>query len=173
MNASNKFNADIIWLDQDDLDLNDNYIIKFYNNHSETVDIHPNYNINIKNLEQESYKDFKLNYIGNFDIEISDKVAINNYDTNQELGSFILIDKITNFTKAAGMIRKSHLASDIIPISQNIFHSISDINNNDRAKLMKQSQSCIGLLVYLEVVSRQLLIYLIKYYLDWVSIVLF
>ena len=143
LNASNKFNADIIWLDQDDLDLNDNYIIKFYNNHSETVDIHPNYNINIKNLEQESYKDFKLNYIGNFDIEISDKVAINNYDTNQELGSFILIDKITNFTKAAGMIRKSHLASDIIPISQNIFHSISDINNNDRAKLMKQKPSCI------------------------------
>ena len=103
-----KFNADLIWLDHQEFDTNKDYLIRFYNNDSSTVSITPKFTYKIDTLEHEDFTDFGLNHIGNFDVEISHPTALTNYQTNQELGSFILIDRISNFTVGAGMIR-NHL----------------------------------------------------------------
>lgn len=142
---SNKFNADLIWLDHDEFQINKEYLVKFYNNEALTIKIDPKFIYNINNLSEERFDNFKLNNIGNFNIEINDNIGIANYDKTKELGSFILIDKISNFTAAAGMVRHSNLSEDVSPISQNISYSNIDIANADRAKIKNQKPCCIWL----------------------------
>ena len=142
---SNKFNANLIWLDHEDLSHDKEYIIKFYNNKTETINISPKFNYNINSLAEEKYEVFKLNQIGNFDIEIAGKMALTNYKKNKELGSFILIDKISNFTVAAGMVNQTNISKAQIPVSKNIFPTDIDIKNIDRAKLKNQKPACIWL----------------------------
>ncbi len=145
LSNSNKFNADLIWLDHDELKKNKDYLVKFYNNEVSTTKIDPKFIYNINNLSKEKFNNFKLNTIGNFDIEINNKIPITNYDKNKELGSFILIDKISNFTVAAGMVKYSNLSTDSLPVSKNISYSNIDVTNFDRAKIKKQKPCCIWL----------------------------
>jgi len=46
----------------------------------------------------------KLNDIARVQIDLSQKIAFDFYEKNKLMGAFILIDKITNNTSAAGMI---------------------------------------------------------------------
>jgi len=46
----------------------------------------------------------KLNAIGLCDIEVSEPVVVESYQQHAGTGSFILIDKMTNATVAAGMV---------------------------------------------------------------------
>ncbi|MFT6219957.1 MAG: bifunctional enzyme CysN/CysC [Rickettsiales bacterium] len=145
LTSSSKFNADLIWLDHKKLNLRKEYLIKFYNNEALTVRFDPKFKYNISNLKEENFDDLKFNQIGNLDFEINANIALSSYEINKELGSFILIDKITNFTAAAGVIKKSNISSQIIPTSQNIFHSKIDIKTADRAKIKNQKPLCIWL----------------------------
>jgi len=145
LNNSSNFNADLIWLDHEEFDANKEYSIKFYNNEVSTTNFSPKFIYNIENLETQDFAEFKLNQIGNFDIEINNNVALTNYDINKELGAFILIDKISNFTVGAGMVRNPNIAKEITPVSKNIFATNIDIDNDKRAKLKKQKPLCIWL----------------------------
>lgn len=145
LSNSTNFNADIIWLDHEELNQEKDYIIKFYNNECFVTNIEPKFIYNISSLKEENFKNFKLNTIGNFDLEISNNIALSNYEMNQELGSFIIIDKISNFTVGAGMIGNSNISSAKAPISENISLSKIDITHSDRAKMKDQKPCCIWL----------------------------
>ena len=145
LSHSTKFNADLIWLDHEEFEQKKDYIIKFYNNECFTTKIEPKFIYNIHNLGKEKFDNFSLNTIGNFDIDISSNVAVSNYDKNQELGSFIIIDKISNFTVASGMIRNATISNTESPVSKNIFQSKIDIANSDRALIKNQKPYCIWL----------------------------
>lgn len=142
---SSYFNADLIWLDHEKLNAKREYLIKFYNNESSTVKLDQNFTYDTHSLKEKKSKDFTLNQIGNFDVEISNNTAITRYKTNRELGSFILIDKISHFTVGAGMIRKLNISSDVLPISKNITYSIIDIKSSDRARMKNQKPLCLWL----------------------------
>lgn len=145
LSGSSKFNADLIWLSNKEFNPKKEYIIKFYNNDGLTVKIDQKFIYSISNFKKQKLSNFTLNQIGNFDFEIDRNVAICTYKKNKELGSFILIDKISNFTVGAGMIRKENFTKKISPISKNIFHSNIDVKNSDRAKIKNQKPLCIWL----------------------------
>jgi bifunctional enzyme CysN/CysC len=61
--------------------------------------------VNINSLEELAARRLELNEIGLANISLSEAVAFEPYATNPDLGGFILIDRLTNATVGAGMIR--------------------------------------------------------------------
>ena len=61
--------------------------------------------ININSLEQLAARQLDLNEIGVANMSLSEAIAFEPYGVNHDLGGFILIDRLTNATVGAGMIR--------------------------------------------------------------------
>ena len=92
---------------------------------TQTVAAHvqaPKYQVNINNLEHLATKSLELNSIGVAEVATDKPIVFEPYDINREMGGFILIDKITNATIAAGMLHFS------LRRSKNIHWQPVDIN---------------------------------------------
>jgi bifunctional enzyme CysN/CysC len=65
----------------------------------------PKYEINVNTLDHLAAKTLDLNGIGVVEISTDKPVVFESYADNHTLGGFILIDKLTNATVAAGMLQ--------------------------------------------------------------------
>jgi sulfate adenylyltransferase subunit 1 (EFTu-like GTPase family) len=101
----NRFTASIVWMDEQVLEVNRRYLLKHTSNTVQARVIAIRQRLDIATLEQASAEILVLNEIGVVDIESVQPLNIDSYSLNHTTGSFILIDEMTNFTVAAGMIR--------------------------------------------------------------------
>jgi bifunctional enzyme CysN/CysC len=62
------------------------------------------YRTNVNSFRKEDAAGLALNEIGRVEIETARPLAVDAYQRNRRLGSFILIDRLTNATVAAGMM---------------------------------------------------------------------
>jgi len=89
-----------------------------------------------------------LNEIGRCHITLHRPIAFDPYDRNRATGAFIIIDRLSNATVAAGMIvdrivsKPGHKKA---PVSQNIVKSDSLVSADDRQKLLGQHGATIWL----------------------------
>ena len=86
--VGNRFEADIVWMDERSLDPDRVYLLK----HGATT------------VSAEIDRPFKLNEIGAATVVASRPIVFDTYGADRATGSFILIDPATNFTAGAGMI---------------------------------------------------------------------
>jgi len=148
LSKSFSFVADIIWMDKDAMDITKEYIIKFYNNNANTKSIKLNYIYDIERLNKKYNHNntLLLNQIANVNIEIDSNIPITLYTLNKELGSFILIDKFSNATVVAGII-KGFLNSkeEFATKTTNIKIENSHITFLERAEIKNQKPFCLWL----------------------------
>jgi bifunctional enzyme CysN/CysC len=98
-----------------------------------TATLHPpKYQINVNTLEHLAAKTLELNAIGIVNLSTDRPLVFEPYAASRELGGFIVIDKLTNATVAAGMIHFS------LRRSQNIHWQALDISRESRARLKNQ-----------------------------------
>ena len=64
----------------------------------------PKYKVNVNTLEHTAAKTLELNEIGVCNINVDRPVPFDAYDDNREMGAFILVDRFSNATVAAGML---------------------------------------------------------------------
>ena len=89
-----------------------------------------------------------LNEIGRCHITLHRPIAFDPYDRNRATGAFIMVDRLSNATVAAGMIvdrivsKPGHKKA---PVSQNIVKSDSLVSVADRQKLLGQHGATIWL----------------------------
>lgn len=103
---TNNFQATIIWMSDKKLELDQRYYIKIANNIT-TIQVQEIlYKKDINTLQNIQNDQIMLNDIALCQINLEEKLALKIYRENKFLGSFILIDKYTNQTIAAGMIEK-------------------------------------------------------------------
>jgi len=85
------------------------------------------YRLNISSLEHQAAKTLQLNEIAQVNLSLDQPIAFMAYADNRTLGGFILIDRVTNGTVAAGMIefalRRAH----------NIHWQALDVSKRSRA----------------------------------------
>jgi bifunctional enzyme CysN/CysC len=133
------FNASVCIISNDNLYKGRNYIIRIGNKETNVninkiknkLDIEKNIKINSKEL--------LINDLGEIEFNCDDLIAFTSFDKNQFLGSFILIDTITNNTVAAGKINYA------LRKSQTVFNEISFINSTHKSILFRQTTKCIWL----------------------------
>ena len=108
-----------------------------------TATVNPlKYKINVNTLEHVAAGRLELNDIGVVELELDQPVVFEPYAKNRELGGFILMDRMTNNTVAAGTL---HFA---LRRSQNVQWQFLDVNRKARAELNRQKPCVLWLTGY-------------------------
>ncbi len=100
---NDSFEAFLVWMDEEPIK-NREYTLKIYTKETNAIISKILFKKDINTWEKLEAKLLQLNDIARVQIDLSENVAFDFYESNKATGSFILIDKITNNTVAAGMI---------------------------------------------------------------------
>ncbi|MFT3688712.1 sulfate adenylyltransferase subunit CysN [Paenirhodobacter sp.] len=134
--VADQFEASIVWMDEAEMLPGRPYLLKIGTQMVTATVTEPKYEVNVNTLDHLASKTLKLNAIGVCNISTDRPVPFEPYAVNHDLGGFILIDRMTNATVAAGMI---HFA---LRRSQNIHWQAVDINREAHAA-QKNQKPCV------------------------------
>ena len=101
---SRNFEAMLVWMDEEPMDVNKQFYIKQTTNTTRARIDSIKYKVNVNTMEQSEVDHLQLNEIGRVVFTTGKELFFDPYHTNKQTGAFILIDPITNNTSAVGMI---------------------------------------------------------------------
>ena len=102
---SNAFEADIVWMHETPLETGRPYDLKLATRDLTGQVSHIDYQVDVNTLEHKDAEHLELNAIGRCQVELTAEVPVDDYRKSPGTGSFIVIDRLTNVTIGAGMIR--------------------------------------------------------------------
>ena len=140
--AADQFEATIVWMDEDEMIPGRGYWLKLGTQTVTATVQQPKFEINVNSLEHLAAPTLALNAIGVAEIATDRDVVFEPYavpgsSPNRALGGFILIDKLTNATVAAGMI---HFA---LRRAINIHRQHLDISREVHARIKGQQPAVL------------------------------
>jgi bifunctional enzyme CysN/CysC len=97
----------------------------------------PKYQVNVNTMEHLAAKTLELNAIGVANLSTDKQIVFEPYEVNRTLGGFILVDKITNATVAAGMLHFS------LRRAQNVHWQATDVSREHHAGLKNQKPAVL------------------------------
>jgi bifunctional enzyme CysN/CysC len=133
---ADQFEAKLVWLSEDTLYPGRSYLLKIGHQTVNASITKIKHQINVNNYETQAARSLSLNAIALCHLHTQKPILFEPYAENRHLGSFILIDKLTNNTVGAGLID--------FPLhrSLNITTQIFEVNQASRASL-KQQKPCV------------------------------
>jgi bifunctional enzyme CysN/CysC len=105
--VADQFQATIVWMDQEDLLPGRAYWLKLGTQTVSATVQPPRHVICVNTMAELSAKTLSLNDIGVAEVYTDRGIVFESYADSHDLGGFILIDKLTNATVAAGMLNFS------------------------------------------------------------------
>jgi len=129
---ADQFEAHVVWMHEEALLPGRSYLIKMGANTAPALVSSLKYKIDVNTLENHAGKTLELNEIGVCNISIDKALSFDPFNENRSTGSFILIDRYTNATVAAGMIDFA------LRRATNIHRQPLDIDKQERAKMLDQ-----------------------------------
>jgi bifunctional enzyme CysN/CysC len=130
--AADQFEATLVWMADDAMIPGRAYWLKLATQSVSATVQAPKYEINVNTLDHLAAKTLDLNGIGVVELSTDKPIVFEAYADNHSLGGFILIDKLTNATVAAGMLHFS------LRRAQNVHWQATDIDRDMRAGLKNQ-----------------------------------
>ncbi|ATE63974.1 sulfate adenylyltransferase subunit CysN [Rhizorhabdus dicambivorans] len=135
--AADQFEATVVWMDEAEMLPGRPYWLKL-GTQTVSATVHaPKYQVNVNSMEHLAAKTLDLNAIGVVTLATDRAIAFEPYADNRDLGGFILIDKMTNATVAAGML---HFA---LRRAQNVHWQATDVTREKRADLKNQKPAVL------------------------------
>ena len=134
--VADQFEATLVWMDEHAMLPGRPYLLKIGTQTVTATVTEPKYEVNINTLEHLASRTLGLNAIGVCNLSIDRAIPFEAYAVNPDLGGFILIDRISNATVAAGMI---HFA---LRRSQNIHWQALEVNREAHASI-KTQKPCV------------------------------
>jgi bifunctional enzyme CysN/CysC len=130
--VADQFAADLIWFDAEPLFAGRAYVLR-----TETDDIPATvtaikFRTDVNTFAEEAVKSLSMNEIGETNISLQAPLAFDTYDDNRLTGAFVLIDRVSNATVAAGLIRHP------LRRASNVHWQALDITNQSRAEQKHQ-----------------------------------
>lgn len=101
---SNGAKAKLVWMGEQPLVENRQYDLKIASKKTQVSIARIEHRINVNTLAQEPCDELKLNEVASVELSFAEKLIFDYYDDVRDTGGFILIDRLTNVTVAAGMI---------------------------------------------------------------------
>ena len=130
--VADQFEAQIVWMADSPLVPGRAYWLKSATQSVSVTVQAPKYTINVNTMEHVAAETLELNAIGVAHITTDRAITFEPYAQNRTLGGFILIDKITNSTVAAGMLQSA------LRRAENVHWQALDITREARASLKTQ-----------------------------------
>jgi len=135
--VADQFEANIVWMADEPLIPGRAYWLKL-GTQTVSATIHaPKYQVNVNTMEHLAAKTLELNAIGVAEIATDKPIVFEAYAESRTLGGFILIDKLTNGTVAAGMLNFS------LRRAQNVHWQALDIGRELHAGLKNQKPAVL------------------------------
>ena len=131
--AADQFEANLVWMADEPMTPGRAYWLKLGTQVVSATVQSPKYQINVNTMEHLAAKTLDLNAIGLAEVTTDRAIVFEAYASNHTLGGFILIDKITNATVAAGMLNFS------LRRAQNVHWQAIDIGREAHARQKGQS----------------------------------
>ena len=139
VHVADQFEATIVWMDEAEMLPGRPYWLKIgAQTVSATVQA-PKYQVSVNSMEHLAAKTLDLNAIGVANLSTDRQIPFEPYADNRNLGGFILIDKMTNATVAAGMIHFALRRAD------NVHWQATDIGRDHHATLKNQKAAVLWL----------------------------
>ncbi|WP_068072118.1 sulfate adenylyltransferase subunit CysN [Novosphingobium lentum] len=135
--AADQFEASVVWMADEALIPGRAYWLKLGTQLVSATVQAPKYVVNVNTMEHLAAKTLELNAIGVAEVSTDKPVVFESYEANRTLGGFILIDKITNATVAAGMIHFS------LRRAQNVHWQALDITREAHAGMKNQQPAVL------------------------------
>lgn len=128
-NITKSITSDILWMDDNPLLLQHEYILQLGSSSTVAVVKQINYKTDVNSGDKLPASVLRKNEIANCTISLADKITAAEFTAYPVLGSFILIDRLSNMTSACGVIRNVQqltdddysFVSDNIKISATLF----------------------------------------------------
>jgi bifunctional enzyme CysN/CysC len=135
--VADQFEATLVWMSEQPMLRGRNYLMKI-GTRTATATVMPlKYKVNVNTLEHVAASSLDLNEIGVVDFELDRPIAFDSYQENRDTGGFILIDRITNDTVGAGMLRFA------LRRSQNLHLQALDIDKAAHASIKGQKPAVL------------------------------
>ena len=137
LEVADQFETVMIWMHEDAMIPGRAYDLKIDSQTVAATVAAPKYEINVNTLDEMAAKTLELNAIGVATVTTDRPIPFAAYADNRSLGGFILIDRMTNATVAAGLInfalRRAH----------NIHWQATDISREHHAKVKNQKPAVL------------------------------
>ncbi len=108
----NMFTVKLLWMDDTRLVSGKNYMLKIGTKRIPAVVMDIKYKIDVNTRDRINTDTIYKNEIAVCDISTSEKIVIDEFGQNPDLGSFILIDRVSHMTSACGVVTKMVSRSD-------------------------------------------------------------
>jgi len=139
VHAADQFEATIVWMDEAEMLPGRPYWMKIGSQTVTATIQTPKYQVNVNSMEHLAAKTLELNAIGVANLSTDRQIPFEPYADNRNLGGFILIDKMSNATVAAGMINFALRRAD------NVHWQATDITREHHAGLKNQKAALVWL----------------------------
>ncbi|NHI00648.1 sulfate adenylyltransferase subunit CysN [Oceanimonas sp. MB9] len=135
--TADQFESTLVWMHEDALLPGRPYLLKIGTKTVTASVTDIKYQVNVNTLEHVAAKKLDLNGIAVCNLSLDRAIAFDDYQSNKDTGGFILIDRLSNNTVAAGMLHFS------LRRSQNIHMQHVDVNKEARALAKNQKPSVL------------------------------
>lgn len=133
------FAADLLWMDDDRLMPGRNYMVKIGTQLVPATVMNIRYRIDVNTGAEVSAEYILKNELARCEISVSSRIVFDLFSNSRDLGSLILIDRVTNMTSACGVVRKA------LDRGSNLTWHNMDINRSLREGQMGQMAQTIWL----------------------------
>ena len=135
--VADQFETTLIWMDEDEMLPGRPYAMQIGTQSVTAILQAPKYEVNVNTLEHLAARTLKLNAIGICNLSVSKPIFFESYAKLPALGGFILIDRASNRTVAAGLI---HFA---LRRAHNIHWQAIEINRDAHAAQKNQKPKLV------------------------------
>ena len=147
--AAQDFDAAIVWMGEEPLVAGKEYYFKHTTKVVSGTINKLRYQIDVNTLSRQDAAKLALNEIGRCSVSISTPIFFDGYKRNRDTGSFIIIDRISNVTVAAGMILQRTSSEekvdywDEVDTEKSASEVSSEVTSEEREKRFSQKPATI------------------------------
>ena len=134
--VADQFAANIVWFDENALLPGRSYILRTETDQANPTITELKYRIDVNSLGHQAANALAMNEVGVCNVSTQSPIVFDSFAENRATGAFILIDRISNATVAAGMIQHA------LRRAENIHWQSLDVGRRERA-LLKHQQPAV------------------------------
>jgi bifunctional enzyme CysN/CysC len=135
--VADQFTAMVVWFDEHALLPGRTYILRTETDQTNASVTELKYRVDVDTFAHEAAKSLDLNEIGSCNLSTQQPIAFDNYADDRATGAFVLIDRMTNRTVAAGMIQHP------LRRASNVHWQALDVDRKARAALKHQKPAVL------------------------------
>ncbi|MCV6587542.1 MAG: sulfate adenylyltransferase subunit CysN [Marinobacterium sp.] len=138
--VTDRFDATLVWMTETPLVAGKTYDIKLATQlvPGKVTTVH--HTIDVNTMDKHDAASLELNSIARCELLLERPVVADPYQLLKGTGSFIVVDRLTNATVAAGMINKGRLGADQ---GEDEFHSESQVGKTEKAAAFGQQAATV------------------------------